>query len=63
MSACVISVYSQIILWDKYVHEVDLGGLLFIVLALDPVFAGSDPAKDEGFLRVIKFRSTSFRWK
>jgi hypothetical protein len=28
-------------------------------LPLDPKFAGSNPTKDDGFLRVIKIRSTT----
>jgi hypothetical protein len=28
-------------------------------LPLDPRFAGSNPAEDDGFLRVIKIRSTT----
>jgi hypothetical protein len=28
------------------------------VLALEPSFAGSNPAEDDGFLRAIKIRST-----
>jgi hypothetical protein len=28
-------------------------------LPLDPMFGGSNPAEDDGFLRVIKIRSTN----
>jgi hypothetical protein len=35
-----------------------LGGLVVACLPLDPRFAGSNPAEDDGFLRVIKIRST-----
>jgi hypothetical protein len=41
-----------------YVY-VALGALLIIVLAIDPRFAGSYPAEDSEFLRVIKIRSTT----
>jgi hypothetical protein len=41
-----------------YVY-VALGALLIIVLAIDPRFAGSYPAEDNEFLRVIKIRSTT----
>jgi hypothetical protein len=36
-----------------------LGGLVVSVLAMDPRFAGSIPAEVDGFLRVIKIRSTT----
>jgi hypothetical protein len=40
---------------------VALGGLVVACLPLDPRFAGSNPADDDGFLRVIKIHSaTSF---
>jgi hypothetical protein len=45
-----------------YVYElraVALGGLVVACLPLGPRFAGSNPAEDDGFLRVIKFRSTT----
>jgi hypothetical protein len=32
---------------------------IFIFMPLDPRFPGSSPAKDDGFLRVIKIRSTT----
>jgi hypothetical protein len=35
------------------------GGLVAACLPLDPRFAGSNPADDDGFLRVIKICSTS----
>jgi hypothetical protein len=38
---------------------VALGGLVIACLPLDPRFAGSKPAGDDGFLSVIKIRSTS----
>jgi hypothetical protein len=37
---------------------VALGGLVVACLPLDPRFAGSNPAEDDGFSRVIKIRST-----
>lgn len=37
---------------------VDIRGLVFIVLALDPRFASSKPAEDDRFLRAIKVRSS-----
>jgi hypothetical protein len=38
-----------------------LGGLVVACLPVDLRFAGSNPAEDDGFLRVIKIRSaTSF---
>jgi hypothetical protein len=39
--------------------EVVLGGVIDIVLSLDPKFAGSNPAEDEGLLMAIKIRSTT----
>jgi hypothetical protein len=36
-----------------------LGGLVVACLPPDPRFAGSNPAEDNGFLRVIKIRSTT----
>jgi hypothetical protein len=33
--------------------------LVVACLPLDPRFAGSKPAEDDGFLRVIKIRSTT----
>jgi hypothetical protein len=38
---------------------VALGGLVIACLPLDTRFAGSNPAEDDGFLRVIKIRSTT----
>jgi hypothetical protein len=39
--------------------KVALGGLVVACLPLDPRFAGSNPAEDDGFLRVITIRSTT----
>jgi hypothetical protein len=42
-------------------NTVTLSGLVVVYLPLDPRFAGSNPAKDDGFLRVIRIHSiTSF---
>jgi hypothetical protein len=49
---------------DRWVgrKDVDLGGLVVACLPLDPKFAGSNAAEDDGFLRAIKIRSAaSFR--
>jgi hypothetical protein len=39
-------------------YYVALGGLVVIVLATGPWFAGSNPAEDDGMLRTIKIRTT-----
>jgi hypothetical protein len=39
--------------------ERKLGGLVVACLTLDPRFAGSYPAEDDGSLRAIKIRSTT----
>jgi hypothetical protein len=36
-----------------------LGGLVVECMPLDPRFAGSNLAEDDGFLKAIKFRSTT----
>jgi hypothetical protein len=36
-----------------------LGGLVVVGLQLDPKFAGSNAAEDDGFLRAIKIHSTT----
>jgi hypothetical protein len=38
--------------------EVVLGGIMVIVLAIGPKVPGFKHAKDDGFLRAIKIRST-----
>jgi hypothetical protein len=43
---------------EFYIWIVVLGGLVVFV-PLDPTFAASDRANDDGFLRVIKIRSTT----
>jgi hypothetical protein len=35
-------------------YKVVIGGLVVIVLAIDPRFADSNPTEDDGFLRTIK---------
>jgi hypothetical protein len=46
---------------SRFINEITLGGLVVACYPLDPRFAGSNPAEDDGFLRVIKIRSmTSF---
>jgi hypothetical protein len=40
--------------------SVALGGLVVAILSLDPTFVGSNPDEDDGFLRAIKIRSTTF---
>jgi hypothetical protein len=45
--------------WIKLHNENVVGGLVVACLPLDPKFAGSNPAEDDGFLRVIKVRSTT----
>jgi hypothetical protein len=42
-----------------YQLRVVLGGLVVICLPLDPRFEGSNAAENDGFLRVIKIRSTT----
>jgi hypothetical protein len=42
-------------------YAVALGGLVVACLPLDSRFAGSSPAEDYGFLRVVKIRSTEGR--
>jgi hypothetical protein len=42
------------------VRMVVLGGLVFIVLVIDPSFEGSDPAEDSRFLRAIKSTARLF---
>jgi hypothetical protein len=44
----------------KFTRKVALGGLVVACLPLDPRFPVSNPAEDDGFLRVIKIRSTTF---
>jgi hypothetical protein len=39
--------------------SVALGGLVLVCLPPDLRFAGSNPGEDDGFLRVIKIRSTT----
>jgi hypothetical protein len=39
---------------------VGLGGLVASCLPLDPKFAGSNPDEDEGFLRAIQIRRTTW---
>jgi hypothetical protein len=34
------------------------GGVMVVVLSLDPRFAGSNPVDSDGFLRAIKIRCT-----
>jgi hypothetical protein len=43
----------------RNIPEVVIGGLVVACLPLDPRFAGSNPAEDDRFLRVIKIRSTT----
>jgi hypothetical protein len=43
-----------------WVEAVALGGPVVIMLAIGPKFTGSNPAENDGFLRTIKIRSTSF---
>jgi hypothetical protein len=38
---------------------VALGGIVVACLPLDPTFAGSKPAEDDGLLSTIKIRSTT----
>jgi hypothetical protein len=45
--------------WNLSYNWVALGGLMVACLPLDPRFADSNPAEDDGFLRVIKIRSTT----
>jgi hypothetical protein len=40
--------------------DVILGGLVGVWLPLDPSFAGSNPTEDDGFLRAMKIRSTTY---
>jgi hypothetical protein len=42
-----------------YVCGICLGGLVVSVLATGPKVAGSIPAEVDGFLRVVKLRSTT----
>jgi hypothetical protein len=47
----------MLIMWSF----INLSGLVVACLPLDPEVLGSDPAKDNGFLRVVKVHSmTSF---
>jgi hypothetical protein len=46
--------YPEVMMMMVYRPIVALGGLLVACLPLDPRFAGSNPAEDDGFLRVIK---------
>jgi hypothetical protein len=41
-------------------QKIALGGFVVSVLAIGPKVASSSPAKDDGFLRAIKIRSTTF---
>jgi hypothetical protein len=41
---------------------VDPGGIVAACLTLDPKFASSNPAEDDGFLRVIKTHNTTSFW-
>jgi hypothetical protein len=43
---------------DNRIH-ISLGGLVVANLPLYPRFTGSNPAEDDGFLRVIKIRITT----
>jgi hypothetical protein len=47
------------VIYFLFKFQVTLGGLVTACLPLDPRFAGSNPAEDDGFLRVIKIRSTT----
>jgi hypothetical protein len=52
--------------WPVRMKPIALGGLVVACLPLDPRFADSNLAEDDGFLRAIKIHSTtSFRkeWK
>jgi hypothetical protein len=42
-----------------HIMKIALSGLVVACLPLDPRFAGSNPAGDNGLLRVIKIRSTT----
>jgi hypothetical protein len=42
-----------------YILLVTLSCIVVACLLLDPGFAGSNPAEDDGFLRAIKFCSTT----
>jgi hypothetical protein len=58
-----VNLYIQIhtaALWSLFI--VVLGGLVVSMLAivpLDPRFAGSNPAEDDGFLKAIEVRCTT----
>jgi hypothetical protein len=66
LALCMLAVGLDGVVFFKsscYTYEiVALGGLVVACLPLDPRFVGSNPAKNDGFLRTIKIRSTtSFR--
>jgi hypothetical protein len=50
---------AKIMLSFFVLNQLALSDLVIACLPLDPIFAGSDPAEDDGFLMAITIRSTT----